>query len=266
MALGILKGAWRSLLLSRLLPGELHGASSLPLVLRGSQAAQAAPQRCASHSASRGALLAPTAGEHVWSGLGAAAHCEASADARTDARSVQSPRAAEGWARAGELPGTARALQDAAATQAEAHGPTCLRPGRPALAQQLRQSPLAELHSTAGLHGAPCLWRRQQQRGFVNFLPGLNGDVSKRYHERRLIGCAPCFSHVLCRSSAADSTAGALLVCLRLRHTRSATGWQSQLVFVAARWPLWSCWCSVAAPGCQPGMLTFRHLYALSRR
>ena len=197
MALGVLKGAWRSLLLRGLLPGELHGTSSLPFVLRGSQAAQAAPQRCVSHSASRGALLAPTAGEHPRSGLGAAAYCEASGDARTDARSAQSPRAVEGWARGVVLSGTARALQDAAATQAEAHASTCLRPARPALAQQLRRSPLAEPHSTAGLHGAPRLWGRQQLRGFVNFLPGLNGDVSKQYHERRLIGCAPRFSHIL---------------------------------------------------------------------
>ena len=237
MALGILKGAWRSLLLRRLLPGELHGAASLPLLLRGAQAAQAAPQRCASHSASRGALLAPTAGEPVRSGLGAAAYCEASADARTDARS---PPLAEGWARAGELPGAASASQGLYITQAGprsgwgAHGATSLRSARPALARQLRQSALAELHSTAGLYGAPCLWRRRQQRGFVNFLPGLNGDVSKQYHERRLIGCAPCLSLVPCRSSAADSTVGTLLVRLRLKRTRSAICQQSQLAFVAS--------------------------------
>lgn len=42
---------------------------------------------------------------------------------------------------------------------------------------------------TAAASAAPCLWRQQQRRG-LHFLPGLNGDVSKQYHERRLIGCA----------------------------------------------------------------------------
>jgi len=32
------------------------------------------------------------------------------------------------------------------------------------------------------------VWQ-QQARG-LHFLPGLNGDVNKQYHERRLIGCA----------------------------------------------------------------------------
>ena len=226
MALGVLKGAWRSLLLRRLLPGDLHSTASLPLLLRGAQAPQAAPQRCVSYSPSCGAVLAPTAGEHLWSGLGVAACCEASADARTDARSARSPRAAEGSVRAGELPGAASALQWVATTQAGVHSDqgvhatTCLRLARPALAQQLRRSTLAEPHSTVGLPGAPCLWRRQQQRGLVNFLPGLNGDVSKQYHERRLIGCAPCVSLCTCRSAAAACNSSSY---------SSATRQQSQL-------------------------------------
>ncbi|KAK9842587.1 hypothetical protein WJX81_007573 [Elliptochloris bilobata] len=53
----------------------------------------------------------------------------------------------------------------------------------------MKQSAHAEVHTAAG-PGTPCLCQ-QQRRGFVNFLPGLNGDVSKHYQERRLIGYSP---------------------------------------------------------------------------
>ena len=203
MALSILKGAWRSLLLRRLLPGAVDGAS-LPLLLRGAQAAQAAPQRCASHSASRGALLASTAGDLLRSSLDFTWYCEGSADVRSVARPAQRPRSGEGWARAGGLPGAASAPQGPDTTQAGAHSDrgahaaTCSRRTGAALAQQLRRSALADSNSLTAWPGAPRLWW-QQRRGFVNFLPGLNGDVSKQYHERRLIGCAslslyPCCS------------------------------------------------------------------------
>ena len=188
----------------RLLPATT-ARSGGPLLL-STQAADVASLRCTFHSNGCPALLAPSAAGAPRNG-GDALLGDQSARLHVSVYPARKPRlagigelrcASHSSSRASLLAsavaGTSRSCSDgqlvgnSAALHTASHPPQTFWHADVSRAQH-DQSVCSRGLRTAVASTAPCLWRQQQRRG-LHFLPGLNGDVSKQYHERRLIGCA----------------------------------------------------------------------------
>jgi len=139
---------------SALLPRAAAGAA-VPACRPAASGGHIAALHTAARSTGGLALRAPA-------GAGVAAHsCPAAACSLQTSASHTAARTARNSARLGAVPAQ-RPIWDGCSTDVP------LRPARRRRARSVRQ---------------------QQARG-LHFLPGLNGDVNKQYHERRLIGCA----------------------------------------------------------------------------